>query len=237
MSNIYNNDLAAFDGLPVIDDMDQLMAATATGVVDDAEVISSDAIEALKQSIERSKQKLLQQEDWLGDFSPEEIEAIMGRVPFLQICDSDTEVEFEESVSFIRASSGWLMHDYVHALAASPGEHMYNTDMVDEEDETGTGRSGVGMPPGVGTIIKQGFDTAMQMVELAKKRGWHGVYIVDGHRRMKWAAWVAAMQLGVTVYNFEPTERERDRLSRLRRNEAAISKLRVDLKSRHELSM
>ena len=201
-------------------------------------VVSSVAMKALQDSIEQAKQKLLEQSSWNGEFSTEEIQALIERMPFLQLCDSHPDEELEApEVAFIRAKTGWLVHDYWYALSTSPGEHLFNTDMIDEGEDGkgGRGRSGVGMPPGVGTIVRQGFDTVTQMIGIAKQRGWKGIYIADGQQRMKWAAWVAAMEVGMQVYNFTPTEQERDRLSRLRRNEVTISKLRSHLKSRNSL--
>jgi hypothetical protein len=236
MSDINNNELNKFDGLPIIDDIDALIKSSTAIESDNQQASHSTSvnIEELRQAIEKSKEKLLQKyaTEWSGDFTVEEIEALLNRMPYLQMCNGDVEVEYDQEIAFVRSKSGWLVHDYWHALASSPGEHLFNTDMIDEDDTTGTGRSGIGMPPGVGTIVKQAFDTAEQMVSLAKKRGWKGVYLVDGHRKMKWAAWVAAQAVGLEVYNFEPSENERDRLARLRRNEAVIDKLRVDLRSR-----
>jgi hypothetical protein len=242
MSDINDNELSKFNGLPIIDidDIDSLVKASAIEATAKQQVgyDASANIEELRQAIEKSKAKLLSKyaTEWSGDFTAEEIAALLNRMPYLQICNGDIEVEYDQEIAFVRSKSGWLVHDYWHALSASPGEHLFNTDMIDEDDETGAGRSGIGMPPGVGTIVKQAFDTAEQMVSLAKKRGWKGVYLVDGHRKMKWAAWVAAQAAGLEVYNFEPSEKERDRLARLRRNEAVIERLRVDLRSRAGVS-
>ena len=237
-----NNELDKFNGLPIINNLESLVAKAKqepnSEVASGEQNVSSASIENLRQAIEKSKEKLLDKyaTEWSGEISQEEIEALLERMPYLQLCNGDAEVEFEYEIAFVRSKSGWLVHDYWHALSTSPGEHLYNTDMIDEDAEGGTGRSGIGMPPGVGTIVKQGFDTAEQMIKLAKMRGWKGVYIVDGHRRMKWAAWVAAQLAGLNVYNFEPSEKERDRLARLRRNEAVIDRLRVDLRSRVGMS-
>ncbi len=48
-----------------------------------------------------------------------------------------------------------------------------------------------------GQLIKQTYDTMYDMVELAMKRGWAGIEIVDGTPIMKWAAWAIAKEKGL----------------------------------------
>ena len=235
MNDNKNNELEKFSGLEVLEDPNSLLGQANLSTITSAslEEALSAGKSALQQAIDQAKERLKEADasNWSYEISPDEVEALLNRLPFLQITNADLEVEYEREVTFIRSKSGWLMHDYWDALAASPGEHMYNLDMIDADDEDGSGRSGVGMPPGVGTIIKQAFDTAEQMVALAKQRNWKAVYIVDGHRRMKWATWVAAQAAGIEVIGFEPNEKERDRLYRLRRNEEAIDKLRIGMRA------
>ena len=236
MTKKEKHSLADFNVIPVVEDPSSLLDDDFSEIEAKSKLSISSGMEALQQSIERSKQRLLAADAtaWSTEFSAAEIAALLNRMPYLQICNADLDVDYEHEIAFVRAKSGWLLHDYWNAIAASPGEHLYCTDMVaeDDSDEGGTTSwGGVGMPPGVGTIVQQGFTTAEQMIALAQQRGWKGVYLVDGHRRMKWAAWVAGQSSGVEVFGFEPTEQERDRLYRLRRNEATIDKLRVNMRS------
>lgn len=150
--------------------------------------------------------------EWPKECSEEEIQALLNRFPFLQINDPKPNYAAFSEVFFIEAESGWTIIDYECALVSSPGSHFFFTDTVRDDDDSG---GGIGMPPGVGTIVKQAFDTADFMVALAAQRGWSAIYIVDGHPNMQWAAWVASQKYGIDLLGYEPSESDRQRLRRL----------------------
>ena len=69
-----------------------------------------------------------------------------------------------------------------------------------------------------GTIYQQSIDTAIFMVTLAKKLGWKGVDIVDGHPSMRFAAWQAGSEYGMPISGFEPSKQDLEQSSRIRRS-------------------
>ena len=105
------------------------------------------------------------------------------------------------------------MHDYGDAICCSPGHFIigggyFRISLEDEEDEDEEGGEGGGVVnPGKGTIYKQAFDTAFEMVKLANVHGWEGITIVDGHPLMLRAAWIASTALeGLVIAGFHPTD-------------------------------
>lgn len=135
------------------------------------------------------------------DISPEEIQYLLNLCPFLQIVDTVLHYigdDLPPDVQFIKARSGWTILDYGDAMSTSPGKKILG--LTDEEDEAGKG--------GRGTIWYQAWVTAMEMIEIAKMRGWAGIQVIDGHRLMKRAAWVKASNEGLPVVGFEPSEND-----------------------------
>ncbi|MCX7121439.1 MAG: hypothetical protein NTZ67_06665 [Gammaproteobacteria bacterium] len=124
---------------------------------------------------------------------------------FLQIVESGgTKTPFDEP-QLIEAKSGWTIINYGDSMATSPGKYLYGGGYFrvrsgeDDEDEGG----GI-VNPKKGTIIKQAFDSASEMIKLAKELGWDGVQIVDGHPDMQRAAWVEACRTGVRLDGYGP---------------------------------
>lgn len=157
-----------------------------------------------------------------------DVDAYLYRHPFLQLLNLDPTFEDFDEVKFIESQSGWTFHDFGDALSASQGKLMYHdfglitlmafSQEEEDEDEDEDGGEGEGefeweetesdMEPGKGTFIKQGVDTATDMIELIRER-WKGVHIVQGTELMKWAAWKAARGYDLEVYGFEPDNKAR----------------------------
>ena len=124
---------------------------------------------------------------------------------FLQIVEGSGAVKPLEKPEFIEAKSGWTIINFGDAMATSPGKYLYGGGYFgirsddDDEDEGG----GI-VNPKKGTIFKQAFDSAAEMIQLAKELGWNGVQIVDGHPDMQRAAWVEACRIGVRLDGYQP---------------------------------
>lgn len=144
-----------------------------------------------------------------GPIRHEDVEYLLNRYPFLQIISTDPKFP-EEGIQtkLIDAKSGWTIHDYGDAMSASPGELLFRR--YEEEEEGGeTG--------GTGTIIKQAYITAQEMVKIAASKGWPGIDIVDGTPIMKWATWMAALDRELLLNGYEPTEDDHKKRARLRK--------------------
>ncbi len=161
----------------------------------------------------------------------EDVQYLLDRCPFLQIINTAATEDDDFTPSIIRADSGWLIHTYSNAMSSSPGHLLYrdgfsgahaDDDQVGGDEGGGAARSA----PAGGTIIKQAFDTAAQMVALAiEKYGWQAIRIVDGHPLMKWAAWVSTAGTGVDIFGYKPGDKEQEKYKRLARSDSEIEKL------------
>ena len=125
------------------------------------------------------------------------------------------------------------IHNYGDAMSSSPGHLLfgggdYRINLEEDEDDEGSGV----VNPGKGTIWKQAFDTAAEMVSLAKESGWSAVNIVDGHPMMKWAAWMQAADEHLGVDGYTPTEKDLLRRERVKRSEIDDEKLRQGIRQR-----
>lgn len=159
----------------------------------------------IQENLDEVAKKLAIDINVLRDITPEEIQYLLDHCPYLQIVDTVLHYIDEEppEVQFIDANSGWTIFDYGDAMSSSPGEGIlglseYKRVIKDDDDDKGGG--------GKGTIWNQSFQTAVEMVEIAKSRGWKGIQIIDGHRVMKRGAWIKALQSGLPVVGFEPSE-------------------------------
>lgn len=191
----------------------------------------SDSEKAYDDEINEVARKLHIDPDWARKITPEDIQYLLDHCPFLQMVNPDVEPE-SRSVELIPADSGWIIHHYGDAMSSSPGELLYGDYQPgkynlqdDEEGDGGKGRRGRG------TIVRQAFETAMQMVELAQKFGWKNIMIVDGHRIMKRAAWMMAESLGMGVKGFQPNKHDFEVRRRTEMSETQLESLRKTLKS------
>jgi len=126
---------------------------------------------------------------------------------FLQVIENSGTRSSLEQPELITAKSGWTIINYGDAMATSPGKWIFRggyfqfTENMEDEDEGGGG--GI-INPKHGTIHKQAFDSAAEIIQLAKEFGWKGVQIVDGHPNMQRAAWVEACRIGVRLDGYVP---------------------------------
>ena len=178
--------------------------------------------------------KVLEEEDilskkdiesvWDRPVSDKEYKYLKQRYPFLQIIDNREDRSEDIDLSIITADTQWKILDYGHALSSSPGELMFIREIADDDDDDGDG--GIRNKfKGHGTIVKQAFDTATQMVRIAAERGWPSVFLVDGHRLMLWAAWVESIEQGMRSFGFHPTEEEEKKRERIKRDSSEIEKI------------
>ena len=166
--------------------------------------------------------------DYLRYISPEEMLWLLDHCPFLQVVNPNAVSEDTKAVEIIRAESGWPIHDYGDAISSSPGPLIFGGGFFrissDEDDEGG----GI-VNPGKGTLIKQSFDTAFTIAEMAARRGWLTINIIDGHPRMERALWIRAEQLGLTVEGFEPDERDEKVRDLIEKSDAEIEQIRKEI--------
>lgn len=168
-----------------------------------------------------------------------DIDYLCNKYPFLQMINSEAKFEGEIIPKFITSQSGWIIHDYGDAMSASPGEFLfgggdYKTFLeailkgkIEEGGEEGEG--GAIVNPGKGTIIKQMFDTATEMVKIAIKR-WPGIEIIDGTNLMKWAAWLAAKEKNYSLEGFDPEEEDIKKYERVTKHKLTIQQLEEKLR-------
>lgn len=152
--------------------------------------------------------------DWNKPARPEDMRFLLKIYPFLQIMSSSPE--FPESITpkFIRAKSGWIIHDYGDAMSSSPGKDLFGPGSPDEisvpieEMEEGGEEGG-------GTIIQRSYDTAEAMIILAIQKGWPGVEIIAGTQFMQWAAWMVAQDQNIPFAGYGPTEEDEKKRKRI----------------------
>ena len=151
-----------------------------------------------------------------------EVEYLKNQMPFLQLINIEFDEDNMHEPRLIKARSGWIIHDYQEALSSSPGEKLWSTTRkaldAEEQDQGGD--------EGGGTIINQAYETAIQMIEIAQELGWLGISIVDGHRVMQMAAWIAATEANIAKHGFEPTAEEEKKIKRILRGEAEVDYIR-----------
>lgn len=150
----------------------------------------------------KTLQRLGIQEPSITSIRPSDIAYLAERWQFLQVVELSDEKEPLEKPELITAKSGWTIINYGDAMATSPGKWIFRGGYwqlsLNEEDE---GDGGI-VNPGKGTIYKQAFDSAAELIQLAQKFEWAGVKIVDGHPKMQEAAWVEACRIGVRMEGY-----------------------------------
>ena len=174
----------------------------------------------LPEDIEASLEKLnLQDIDALRSLSPEEIIYLFDHCPFLQLVSTGNAAPLD-TPTLITAASGWTIHHYGDAMSSSPGSLLFAGGqfriLLDDDDDDGG--SGI-INPDKGTIVKQTFDTAAEMIALAQQFGWAGVKLIDGHPLMLWAAWMKASDEAYPLEGYEPTKKDRKKRERIKRSD------------------
>jgi hypothetical protein len=162
--------------------------------------------------------------NWDRKLTDTELEYLFDRFTHIQIATpSSPNLPSYTPPKIMTSRSGWAILNYGNAIASSPGEYLFNyagipqhTHMKaknpslqgQDDDEGGTG---------IGTLSKQRFITAEDIVAQALKNGWKSIHIVDGDPKFIWAIWAHAQEknIAVTGYKFGKEEQERrDRVYR-----------------------
>jgi hypothetical protein len=162
--------------------------------------------------------------NWDRKLSNTELEYMFDRFTHIQIATPNKpSLPSHNPPKIVTSRSGWAILNYGNAIASSPGKYLFNyaglpqyNDMVksgmikkkDDEDEGGTD---------IGTLGKQRFITAEDIISEALENGWESIHIVDGDPNFIWAIWALAEEngLGVTGYDFSKSDMERrDRANR-----------------------
>lgn len=157
------------------------------------------------------------------------ISYLLNSYPFLQIVSTNALFLDEVVPNFIKAKNGWIIHDYGEAMSASSCNLYSSADYyslssfingLDNSKDGEGGESGEGTatlkPEGNGTLIKQAYDTATEMVELCLQKGWPGIKIIAGSPVMQWATWKTAEDYGMEVLGFTADKQAVNRKNRLK---------------------
>lgn len=159
--------------------------------------------------------------NWDRPLTDSELEYLFDRFTHIQIATpNDPKLPAYNPPKIVTSRSGWAILNYGNAISSSPGEYLFNyaggpqrskgkkTDIFDltakDEDEDDGGSD-------IGTLSKQRFDTANDIIQEALKNGWDSIHIVDGDPNFIWAIWAQAQEhdLAVTGYKFSKEEHER----------------------------
>lgn len=179
---------------------------------------------------QKTLQRLGLAEASISEVRPSDIEWFANHWQFLQVVESSGIQQPLEQPQLIEAKSGWTIINYGNAMSTSPGKFLYGGGYSqiflggDESDDEGGGI----VNPKKGTIFKQAFDSAAEVIRLAKEWGWAGVQIVDGHPSMQRAAWVEACRIGIRMDGYTAdvdAEKKRRRIV-----SASIDEMRAALK-------
>ena len=165
----------------------------------------------LKELIEVMAQTFKIDINYFRDVSAADVLYLLDHYPFLIIKDrGETAVPYEQ-VQIVEAVSGWDVRDKNDEMQSSPGRYIFGGgyfSLGEDGEEEDEGGGGVNL--GKGTIHKQAFDTAADMLRMAKEKGWESVTIVDGHPYMMRAAWLAStVTQGLAIAGFQPTQADK----------------------------
>lgn len=150
--------------------------------------------------------------------SPSDIAYLLKYCPYVQILNIDATFEHYTNVRFIQAKSGWTIQDLDDGLCTSIGPYMFGgseNDLSENVDSLDPELIKKCVNAGSGTIVKQAFDTAHEMVELIKPRWKAGIEIIAGTDLMKWSIWAAADEYKIKVVGYSPSEEDQKRRARI----------------------
>lgn len=184
----------------------------------------------IEQLVQQASDKLHIDIDWARSIKPEELRYLLDRCPFLQIVNTEITLQ-EKETQFHDAKSGWIIHDYGDALSSSLGQYLISGgDFQIYFGPEKTSKETKIINPGKGTLHKQAWDTAVQMIEIAREQGWRGIRIIDGHPLMKRAAWITVSEMGLMIEDFEPSEHDELVRSLVERPAAELDVLRKEIR-------
>lgn len=159
-----------------------------------------------------------------------DVEYIRSRCPYIQILNMDATFENFVKVNFITAKSGWIIQDLDDGLCSSIGSYLFGgaaSPKIEDIENKDAALLKKFVNAGKGTVVKQTFDTAQEMVEMIKSRWPGGIEIISGSDLMKWSLWVGCQQHNINVVGYVPTEedkRKRLRLVQLEKQKPATPK-------------
>ena len=190
--------------------------------------------EDIEHTIEQVSKRLHVDIDWAREITVEELRYLFDHCPFLQIVNPEPTIDEQyDEVRIITAeASNWEIHDYGDAMSSSPGKFLIgggNFRIYSDEDGGDQGGGGP-INPGKGTLVAQAFNTAAEMIAIAKERGWKAVQIIDGHPIMERAAWMKADASGLEVRGFAPSEKDINLRNRIEMSAEDLESLRHDIK-------
>lgn len=134
--------------------------------------------------------------------------------PYLQIINVEATLSSDVAPKFNALPNGWVVYDYDQALCTSYScKQYFKYHRIEDMEESDDGEGG----EGGGTIVKQQFDTAYEMLKEAQTKGWAAVEIIAGNKLMQFYAWVAAQELGISLYGFVPTSEQYRQYQRINR--------------------
>ena len=185
--------------------------------------MADDAKDSISGEIATTLDKLNLDTDLLRPITTEDLLYLLDRCPFLQIVSSGSASTLPE-VELVTAKTNWVIHYYGDAMSSSPGKLLFQGGdfhilLQDDDDDDDGGDGGGPINPGKGTIWKQAFDTAQEMMALAQKFGWAGVKIIDGHPFMQWAAWMYAQDEQMNLEGYQPDKEAHNNRRRIKRSE------------------
>ena len=161
--------------------------------------------------------------------SPEEVQLIAGQCPFLELVrvvgkeDNTQNPELLDTGELgepvmLPNEYGWIIQYWLGSLSGdtpaiiSAGvahawpEPSFPERCSPDDDIDYTGK---------GTLVRQSFYVAGQMIALAVDHQWHALELMGGSEQMKWAAWCFAQTFGLECRGYEPTEEDRGKKKRI----------------------
>lgn len=177
------------------------------------------SLASLDDALENMRQLGLAVPVWERPVTPFEVQYFLDRWPFLQVI-STNELPILEEAQVLTAPNSWVVLSYGDAMASSPGQFLFGaaSPQVDAQAESAGDGDMTRVPALAGTVWRQAYETCLFMAKMARELGWEGVYIVDGHPMMKWAIWMAALDHGLTIDGFSPSEQDKERRERVKRS-------------------
>lgn len=178
----------------------------------------------IEQIEDTANQLNLKDIDWRRQPSQTDMEYLVDHAPFLQIIDMSATPTIEQEVKILKAATNWNIHYYGDAMSSSLGLFLYGGGDFrfrfpdSDDDDEGGGAAGGILNPGQGTFRNQSVLTAGEMISLAKKWGWKGARIIDGHPLMKWGAWLKAAEIDLPLTGYAPDQRAKEKNKRLQRS-------------------
>ena len=173
---------------------------------------------SVEQMLQRIDSALELDEFIRRGYSKADLIWILDRCPFVQITDALQKAQPLPEVDLVSsASSGWTIYNYGDAMSTSPGRLLFGGYYRDDDDE------GSGGVQAHGTVVRQRYMAARDMVALTQQCGWGGIYLVDGHPKMMRDIWIEATRQDLSVMGYEPLADDYAVLSRVNMSADAMA--------------